>query len=255
LRIKRYYLKRDTDEYNISCDAGQAGSFNFDLPPANYSNIATLGDGSITKGNGAFRGRVINATKSFVNARMEDRDTFLDWLTTVVYKDLWLYREFDTHTDRVLVKASPAGGESWKRIKLSDEASFRLISQSPFFTSTTLTTVPFTLTGTGESVETVTLSGFRTPAIYEFTPSSDFELFQIKLQEGYGFRIDRSFNSGEVIEVDTGNSDLTLSIDGSGIFNPFFDTSTPFTLEKGDNDLLVTAQAGTLNVKYYARRF
>lgn len=160
-------------------------------------------------------------------------------------------------TGRTRVYPTPTGGESYKNDNVSNSVKFELFSESPFFTSTTLTTIYLNSTTTGQHTQTVTIKGQRTPAIYEFVSNEDFNIFQVKTAEDYGFSASYQFRSNSTITVDTRNSDLTIYYNGGEIFDTFTSNSSPFMLEQGDNTLYVYAANstdGALRVEYYERR-
>jgi hypothetical protein len=165
--------------------------------------------------------------------------------------------ESDTFKGRTRVYPKTNGGETYKNIRISEKLNFNLLSPSPYFMSTSLTTVTFNSTSTNEFSTNINIKSCRTPCIYEFTPNETFNLFQIKTQENYGFRVSRNFVIGEVIQVDTRNSQLVMTINGNISYSAFSSSSTPFSLERGNNTLNITASnssATALKISYYKRQ-
>jgi len=184
--------------------------------------------------------------------------TFLDISVNPTQTIVGHTLQVDTFLGRAKVVTQPDGGESYNNIRLSDDVSFKAISGSPYFTSTTLTTFSTHTTSSTEFQTTFTLDGFRTPCEYEITPSTNMTIFQVKTAEGYGFKASKtSFLTDEVVNVDTRGSDLECTVDNNEVFGVFSAESTPFSLDKGENTLSVIAQESTdggFKVKYYERQ-
>jgi len=184
--------------------------------------------------------------------------TYLDISVAATDTLVNTHLQADTFLGRTKVVTQPEGGEAYGNIRISDDVSFKAISGSPYFTSTTLNTFSTHTTSSTEFQTTFTLDGFRTPCQYEMTPSTNMTVFQVKTADGYGFKASKtSFLTGEVVNVDTTGSDLKCTVDDNEVFNVFSAESTPFSLERGSNTLSVIAQESTdtaFKVKYYERQ-
>lgn len=211
------------------------------------SQLWQLSTGDVVSGVGITAGSVIENVNS--------TNIYIDNAATNTLNDTKI--EAITYLGRARVYPQPKGGEPYKVNVISDSVNFSLIATNPFFTSTTLTTIELNSTAQTEKSTTVNISGYRTPATFEFTPNENFSVFQVLRSDGYGFRANRAFQSGEVISVNTGDSELTMTIDSNEITGIFSDESTPFMLEKSTNTINVVASNstdGALKVKYYERR-
>ena len=168
--------------------------------------------------------------------------------------------QFDTFLGRMRVYGFPKGGEGWDNVHISNNVEFSLLSPSPYFESTTLTIAGITSTGYNEFSTFVNIKGRRVTALYELTlstSSSSITFFQVKTAEDYGFRVDRQGVAGDVFLVDTSNSNLTFTYNGNEELGRFDPVSSPFTLERGINNLNIVASETTsagLKIKYYERR-
>jgi len=179
----------------------------------------------------------------------------IDQAATASLNDTWLQAR--TFTGRTRVYPQPKGGEAYKVNRLSESVNFSCISKNPFFTSTTLTITEFDSTSKTEKSTTININGYRTPIIVDFTPNESFSVLQVKTSDSFGFKASRAFQSGETISVNTGNSELTMTIDGNTVTGIFDADSTPFMLEKTTNVLSIIASNstdGALKIKYYERR-
>jgi len=163
--------------------------------------------------------------------------------------------EFVLFSGRLKVFLGPGGGEGWKTWRKSDKVKIDMYSPSPYYTSTEVLSRAITLTGSSEHSTSVDIYSFRTPCQYQLSSTESFSVFQVKIFDGYGFKAAYSFSNSTNILVDTRKSNLSLTIDSTTIFsNVFSETSTPFSLEQGVNEIFVTAASGTLFVKWNERR-
>lgn len=165
--------------------------------------------------------------------------------------------EFMTFLGRMQVHPTPDGGESYRNIEISENVGIKLLSSSAFFSSTEVTQITITSTGSGEFESTsFDIKGRRTPAKYSFlsSGSTNWDFFQVKTYNQYGFRVNTIITTTQTITVKTTDSNLVVDIDNNIISGVLSSESTPFVLEKTDNILLITATPGTLTINYNERR-
>jgi hypothetical protein len=162
-----------------------------------------------------------------------------------------------TFLGRLKVTNFPSGGETYQNKTISENVKFTMLSESPYFTSTSVTSVAITSTGSAEFSTSVSINGRHVPATYEFTTdttSTTWNLYQVKTSNFYGFRANASFGSSSIVEVQTTQSNLKLLVNDAEVLNAFPSSATPFLLKNGTNTLHIIATKGTLTVKYNERR-
>jgi hypothetical protein len=155
------------------------------------------------------------------------------------------------------VHPMPAGGEVYRNIEISENVEIKLLSSSAYFTSTEVTQISITSTGNGEFESTTfNIKGRRTPAKYSFlsSGSTNWDIFQIKTANQYGFKVNTVVTSTQTITVKTTNSNLIVDVDNNIKTGVLSSESTPFYLERLNNVLLITATLGTLTITYNERR-
>jgi hypothetical protein len=165
--------------------------------------------------------------------------------------------EFQTFIGRMQVHPMPAGGEVYRNIEISENVEIKLLSSSAYFASTEVTQISITSTTSGEFESTAfNIKGRRTPAKYSFlsSGSTNWNIFQIKAANQYGFKVNTVITSTQTITVKTTNSDLVVDIDDNIKTGVLSSESTPFYLERLNNTLLITASLGTLTISYNERR-
>lgn len=168
--------------------------------------------------------------------------------------------EIATFTGRTQVYASIDGGESYSNSAISEGIGLKLLSESPFFTSTAL----FLIGGQAitnpliETAITVVNIDIESPPVFSFTMSSaatSCQFFQVKTAYGYGFKVQKQVNAGDIITVDCSGNDLALTINGYSQTGYFTESSQPFNILSGSNILYCAIpQTTAFNVKLYQRR-
>lgn len=244
-----YYLYRIT-KHRIT--GNLTGSSSYFIPKSTeyftqISNLLSVADLSISNGTEGITNGTKITTVSSSKYVLDANAT-----QTLIGTDV----EVTVNTLRMVVYPSLSGGETWKTYRLSDDVRFLLFSKTPYFTSTTLFETSISITSTSEQTTSVNIQSLKTPCIYEFDNSTTINIFQVKLYDGFGFRVSYSVTTGSSnIVVDTRDSDLLFYENGNQLTSNYFsNTSTPFMLDSGDNTIYVTAAEGTLKVQYYERR-
>ncbi len=247
-----YTLENDTTTFNID---DFYISFESGLPKMVYTQNETISDGAIIDGVGSIGGRTAKVSRAFLRTHEYERDQFLQWFSQPVYKDIYLRRNSTWFNGIVKVYTAIEGGEAYKTrdFNFVDGMDFSIFMTSPYFESTTLTTISSTLVSSTQHILTVNISGYKCYPCYSITSTNALTMFEVKTAEGYGFRVDYNFNANDVINITTSGSQLIMTINGIRVDGYFTEGSSPFELQSSNNTLYVTGSASTFNILYYER--
>lgn len=245
-----YLYRKETQRFKCEITSGDAsiiyrGSTDF------YNSRLTTG--MLIEGVGIPAGAVIDSLSMDGTTMLVNLSTYAS--ATIGNHEL----QVQTFLGRALVYASITGGESYDNSAISGAIGLRLFSESPYFTSTSLKTlVTLSATSAQEYSTTVQNIGNDTPAIYNFTLSTAataVNIFQVKTQYGYGFQVQKQISAGDIIQVDTRESNLKLYVNSVLSAGYFTAESQPFMLLSGNNQLYITAGLSTsITVQIYERR-
>jgi hypothetical protein len=185
------------------------------------------------------------------------RNTFIKWFTKPVYKDLYLNMSYSTDslTLRQLVYPVKIPEDSFDRTwNKNFDRSFELVSPSGIWETTTNTTGSIAMTSTNEQEITITNDGtVECAPIFTFTPTSTGAIFQVKLSEEYGFRLEGTFSSGVELSYNMSNGIFKISDAEVDVTN-YITAGSPFLYPITATSVFVTASSGVFGYSF-PRRF
>lgn len=192
-----------------------------------------------------------------LHAWNEQRNNFMLWFTKPVYKDVYLNMQYSTDTIELRTLVYPLKlpsdkfSETWNT---NFNRSFEMISPSGTWQNTSATTGTTAIGSTSEQAVDITNDGILecTP-IFSFTPDGAGTIFQVKLADGYMFRLEGTFSSG--VAIDYYMLDGTLKINNAMVdATNYLTAGSPFSFPAGSTSVFVTASVGTFgwdfNEKY-----
>lgn len=245
-----YLYRKETQRFRCEVTAGTA-----EVIYRGSSNLfnSRLTTGMPIEGEGVPAGAVIESLSLSGSTMVLTMSTFAS--ISITNHEL----QVQTFLGRAQVYASIDGGENYDNAAISGSIGLHLYSESPYFTSTTLANlVTLSATSAQEYSTTVQNLGNDTPAIYNLTlstASSQVSIFQVKTQYGYGFQVQKAISPGDILQVDTRESDLKLYVNSVLSAGYFTAESQPFMILSGSNALYFTAGLSTaITVQIYERR-
>jgi len=138
-------------------------------------------------------------------------------------------------------------GEKYQGGYEVSEFDINIFSENSYFSNINLTTYNEIL---NETI-LITNQGFNVYPQFKFTLSEDCSLIDLKLYEGYGFKYEYEFKTGDIIEVDNSDSELSMYVNNALIANVLTAGSMPFEILPGENVLYYQGGAGTLEIMYH----
>jgi hypothetical protein len=252
-----YYFQIDGESTTFDIDTE---AINFQLPDVerNIEKVDLFTDGSFIKGNSNFLSGEITFSKKITQSENDYttwgalRNAVMRWLSLPKYKVLYFYI-VDTlgASYRQRVYPISKGGESYTSIRISDECSFTFQMEKGYFEKFATTSRVKTLTTTTLELMSVNNAGaLRVSPLFTFIPTANFNLFQIELAEGYGFRLETSFYIDDEITYDCATGIATIN---SSEITGILSYGSIFDLEPGNNTLYIYATTGALTVSYNER--
>jgi hypothetical protein len=222
-----------------------------------YTFIDLFSDAVHVSGLGSIKPGAIQFSKKFTANNTSSfwhtiRTGIMKWITIARTTSVYFNIENaagDVYNSEVIPMTK--SGEGYNNPGISDEINFSFQMKNGYFQKTTAETDTYTLTTTGAEENSITNSGnVSTPPLFTFTPSEAFTLFQIQLNENYGFRLQGAFLADEVITFDCATGQVTI---GGNIATGLQTAGSIFKLEPGINLLTVYACPGSLVTTYYER--
>ncbi len=183
------------------------------------------------------------------------RTDFMKWFTKPVYETLYLNMQYSTDslTIRTRVYPTKIAGDKFKDTwNINNDRSFTLISPSGIWEETTAISTSVAITSTGEQTVYLTNAGMLEVApIFSFTPSGAGTLFQVKISEGYGFRLEGTFST---FKIDYYMSNGDMKINGAIVdVTNYLTAGSPFLFPITATSVFVSASSGTFEYSYYKR--
>lgn len=234
----------------------------------NFEVIEFAGtNGGSIRGFGNYQPKTIIVTRKEIaesgdsTAWNSRRNDFMLWFTAPAYKIIWFYVKNGegTLTLRTRVYCQEIDQDSYKYYRITEsERAFKLISPDGFFENVTATdnsSTPLAIVDNTENTVAITNAGnIECPCIFYFTPTANQTSFQVKLADGYGFKLEQTyFLAGKEIKYNT--LDGSLYIDNV-LQNPlqFLTAGSIFQLPPGAVNIYVTCSgAGSFEYEFYTR--
>lgn len=188
-----------------------------------------------------------------LHAWNQERNTFMSWFTKPVYDDLYLNFFYSPdgstnyNTLRTLVYSlklpDDEFDETWNT---NFSRTFELISPSGVFENAVATTGTTNISSTSEQTITITNNGVIEAApVFYFTPDGTGAKFQVKIAEGFGFRLEGTFSSGVIISYNMKNGILKFDDSEIDFTNYLIGESSPFLFPSFKSTYVyVTASSG-----------
>lgn len=131
--------------------------------------------------------------------------------------------------------------------------SFELISPSGIWECTTEITGSTSISSTGEQEVLITNNGvIECAPIFTFTPDSTCSVFQIKLEEGYGFRLEGSFSSGVALAYNMKNGIFSIGGAETDVSN-YLISGSPFLFPVTSTYIYFIGCVGTFEYNFCER--
>lgn len=190
------------------------------------------------------------------NARRND---FVKWATRESYDDIYLnfYYSTGASTDAIVLRTLVYFTElpedefdnNWA---VNFKRKFGLISPSGIWETTTDITGSTAITSTNEQAVVISNNGTVPCApTYTFTPDGTCSVFQVRMAEGYGFRLDGTFST---VAITYDMDDGTLTIAGAAVdYTNYLTDGTPFNFPAKSTYVYVTASSGTFEWSFKQR--
>jgi len=234
----------------------EGGKRNFDIVDFALSN------GGYIRGVGSYSARKFSVTRDdFIQANEniawnQRRTDFMKWFTKPVYASLYLNMQYSTDaiTLRTRVYPTKLGKDTFKNSwNYNDGRDFELVSPTGIWEETTAIAANVSITSTNEQTVTISNTGMLESApIFSFTPdSASATIFQVKISEGYGFRLEGSFST-VIISYYMSNGKLT--VDGAEVdATNYLSAGSPFLFPITSTAFYVTASSGVFNYSFNKR--
>lgn len=190
------------------------------------------------------------------NAR---RNEFIKWATRESYEDIYLNMYYSTgaSTDAIILRTLVYFTDipedefegSWAT---NFKRKYTLISPSGIWETTTEVTGSTAITSTNEQAVIITNGGnVACSPTFTFTPDGACSVFQVRIAEGYGFRLDGTFSTIAIsYNMDTGN----LTIGGAVVdYTNYLTMGTPFNFPVKSTYVYITASSGTFEWNFKQR--
>lgn len=229
----------------------------------NVENFARS-NGGYLKGFGNYSPKVFTFSRDdFITISDEQhawngqRNSFMQWLTRDATTYIYLNMAYSTDSITLRTKVYPTKlpkdtfNGNWNT---NFDREFELISPTGFWETTTDIAASFNLTSTNEHEITLTNNGIIECApIFNFTPISSAVLFQVKLSEGYGFRLEGTFSSGVTISFDMSNSKFYIDNNETDLTN-YLTAGSPFLFPPYQSkSLFVYGSSGVFSYSFKER--
>lgn len=184
------------------------------------------------------------------------RNNFVKWATRESYDDIYMNMSYSTDaiTLRTLVYFTDIPDDSFDMNWGANlKRKYELLAPSGVWETTTEISTSVAITSTNEQAVTITNNGtIPCSPIYTFTPDGACSVFQVRIAEGYGFRLTGTFSSGVVIAYNMNSG--TLTFDGSVVdYTNYLYDGTPFNFPTKSTYVFVTASSGTFEYSFYER--
>lgn len=242
------------EEINELTLGGNKRRFKF-LDYAGQSGSAVRGFGSYGKKTFLVT-RIDKVESGDITAWNSRRNDFMKFFTVPAYKTIYLYCKDGENSltlrTRVYTEEIPA--DKYKNYRISDKRTFKVVSPSGVWESTTASTGSEAIIGSSEQQVSLTNNGIlECPITIEFTPTANETEFRVKIFEGYGIRFSGSFTAGIKISYNMKTGKLTLG--GSEVnAAQYIAAGSPFQIPTGSTTAFVKCSgAGTFEYSFNER--
>lgn len=257
--MSEFWLSDDTTSLelgdNVKEISLEGGSRNFDIVDFAQSN------GGYIRGTGNYSPRKFSVTRddyilSGENIAWNQRRTdFMKWFTKPVYETLYLNMQYSTGaiTLRTRVYPTKLGKDAFKNTwNYNEGRDFELISPTGIWEETTAISTSIAITSSGEQTVNVQNTGMLECApVFTFTPDGAGVIFQVKISEGYGFRLEGTFST---VAISYYMNDGKLTIDGAEVdATNYLTAGSPFLFPITSTALYVSASSGTFEYSFFKR--
>jgi len=227
-------------------------SFNGGLPAKKIKQTDRLTDGSNLSRTNFLGGYSAKLDIQFKGNDLADRKTLLKIIDLPYFIPKKLQRTQiiagSNVVDEIECQIQLNDSEKYEKVYYKSTATIMILSEESFFKSATATThSAVTLLPSFDIVN----AGFRVYATYTFTLSADSSFIGLKTYEGFGFRLEHSFLTSDVIIVTLTKSSITVTLNGGLLSNAVTAGSLPFELQSGTNTLYYSGGNGTVTIVYY----
>jgi len=157
--------------------------------------------------------------------------------------------------DELTVQIEMISGEKFSGGYATSEFDVNFVSEESFFIDQIIKQQIYTLSGPASQF-ILHNDNFRTYGLYqlEITSGGDCDFIELKLYEGWGFRLDYVFNVGDIIIVEMNSSELNVYLNGGLIQNICSSNSAPFEIMPDDNLFYYRGGDCVLTISYYETR-
>lgn len=199
---------------------------------------------------------IVNSTWTDNHAWNIDRNTFMRWFTKPASTYIYLNMNYSSDAITLRTKVYPIelpNDNFSKNWNTDFDRSFKLLSPTGVWESSSNSTASVSITSTAEQEVTFTLKGIIevNPSFY-FTPIANCGLFQVKVSEGYGFRLEGTFLAGELLEYNMQNGLFYIAGSETDVTN-YLTAGSPFTIPIISTSVFVYASSGVFAYSYKER--
>lgn len=249
----RFWLSNDTTSVNLGDEVKEIelGESERSFEVARFARS----NGGFIRGIGNYSPKKFSFTRDdFITTSAEQhawnqqRNNFMVWFTQPFYQDLYLNMQYSTDTISLQTQVYPLKlpedrfNETWN---INFSRGFELISPSGVWENTSATTGTTTIGSTSEQMVIVDNDGvIEAVPTYSFTPDGAGTLFQVKIAEGFGFRLEGTFSSGVTIDY---QMDGRMFIGGAEVdVSNYLTAGSPFNFPSNrSTHVFVSATVGT----------
>lgn len=242
------------DEINELTLGGNKRRFKF-LDYAGQSGAAVRGFGSYGKKSFLVT-RIDKVEGSDVTAWNSRRNDFMQHFTTPAYKTQYLYCKDGENslTLRTRVYCEEIPADKYKNYRITDKRTFKVVSPSGVWESTTATTDTLAITGSAEQQLSITNSGIlECPMTINFTPTAAETSWRVKIFEGWGIRFSGTFAAGVQVSYNMKTGKMTI---GGAEVNAaiYIAAGSAFQLPSGTTTAYIKCSgAGSFSYSFNAR--
>ena len=185
----------------------------------------------------------------------ERRNDFVRWATRETYDDVYLNMSYSTDaiTLRTLVYFDQIPDDEFDMTWNANlKRKYGMLSPSGYWETTTNVTTSVAITSTNEQAVTITNAGnIPCSPTFTFTPDGVCSVFQVRMAEGYGFRLEATFST---IAITYNMDNGILQLGGATVDHTNYLTNgTPFNFPVKSTYIYVTASSGTFEYSFPKR--
>lgn len=184
------------------------------------------------------------------------RNTFMKWFTRSFTTYVYLNMAYSTDLITLRTKVYPTKlpedefANNWVR---DFGREFEVISPSGIWETTTQITTSVTISSSNEQEITITNNGvIECAPIFSFTPSTGCSVFQVKMADNFGFRLEATFSSGVQISYYMNTGILTIGGAEVDVSN-YLILGSPFLFPAKTTSIFVTACNGVFEYSFPLR--